>query len=253
MKSWFNKRKQAFTDGGRRFGLRPPKGVVLVGVPGCGKSLSAKALAQEWDVPLLRLDMAKIFTSYLGASEANMRKALHIAEAVSPCVLWIDELEKAFSGGSQNLDSGASLRVLGFFLEWLNEKTAPVFVVATANAIHQLPDALLRKGRFDDVFFVDLPEHSQRKVILAIHLQRRNRDPSLFDLQTLASLSQGFTGAEIEESIISALYLAFEDNARALTTDDVVSSINEIKPLFMTRKQDIDAMRQRVKAFAKDA
>lgn len=243
LKNWFWKRRQAYSADGIRFGLKPPKGVVLLGIPGCGKSLSAKALASEWNVPLLRMDLGKIRSGLLGASEANLRKALHTAESVSPCVLWIDELEKAFGGLDGALDSGVSQRIFGAFLTWLEEKTAPVFVVATANNISKLPPEFLRKGRFDETFFVDLPKGKEREEIFKVHISKRNQDTERFDLNDLVKKSLNYSGAEIEEAVISGLYDAFVDNERALSTRDILTSLQEIKPVATSREAEIARLR----------
>jgi hypothetical protein len=243
LKTWFARRRQAFTAHGDRFGLARAKGVVLAGVPGCGKSLSAKALAGEWNVPLLRLDMGRIYGSLLGQSEARLRQALHLATCVSPCVLWIDELEKAFAGLGRAQDGGATQRIFGSFLTWLSDNTAPVFVVATANDISKLPPEFTRAGRFDAVFFVDLPGAAERESIFAIHLTRRGRQPADYDLAALAAGTEGFSGAEIEESIVNALYQAFEDQQRPLTNDDLLAGCKEIIPLSRTRVNELVKMR----------
>ncbi len=243
LKNWFRKRRQAYSMEGRRFGLKPPQGVVLLGVTGCGKSLSAKALASEWKVPLLRLDFGKIRSGLLGESEANLRKAFHIANSVSPCVLWIDELEKAFGGLGSELDSGVSQRIFGTFLSWLEKKTAPVFVVATANDISKLPPEFLRKGRFDETFFVDLPKEKERREIFEVHLKRRKQKPEKFDLDALVDKSREYSGAEIEEAVVSGLYEAFVEDERDLTSEDLLKSAGEIKPVAKTRAKEIRRLR----------
>ncbi len=243
LKAWFTERRQAFSPEGRRFGLRLPRGAVLAGVPGCGKSLSAKALAADWNVPLLRLDLGRVYRSLLGQSEANLRRALHTAEQVSPCVLWIDELEKAFSGLGQTNDSGVTQRLFGTFLTWMEERQSPVFVVATANDIGRLPPEFTRKGRFDEVFFVDLPGPAERRSIFAVHLRRRKRTAEGFDLEALVQASEQYSGAEIEESVISGLYRAFDDQMRPLTTDDVVRGLGEMIPLARSRADPLNAIR----------
>ncbi len=245
LKDWLRKRQMAFTERAREYGLPTPKGVLLIGVQGCGKSLTAKAVASLWKVPLLRLDMSRIFSSLVGASEENLRNALRVAESVSPCILWVDELEKSFAGAQSSAlsDAGTTARVLGYFLTWLQEKTAPCFVIATANSIEQLPPELLRKGRLDEIFFVDLPSKRERMEIFAIHLRKRKRDPSLFDLEALAEASQGFSGAEIEQAVISALYDAFSEG-RDITTNDILKAIRETVPLSVTMKEQIDALRE---------
>ncbi len=244
LKAWFTQRREAFSAAGQRFGLRVPHGAVLVGVPGCGKSLSAKALAADWDVPLLRLDLGRMYRSLLGQSEANLRKALHTAEQVSPCVLWIDELEKAFSGLGQARDGGATQRVFGTFLTWMEERRAPVFVVATANDIGRLPPEFLRKGRFDEVFFVDLPGADERRSIFAIHLRQARRQVEKFDLERLLQSSQGYSGAEIREAVISGLYRAFDEGLRELTTDDVDSALREMVPRSKSHEHELKFLRE---------
>jgi ATP-dependent 26S proteasome regulatory subunit len=244
LKDWFAKRRRAFEAAGRRFGLRPPRGVVLAGVPGCGKSLSAKALAADWGVPLLRLDLGRIYASLLGESEGRLRRALATAEAMSPCILWIDELEKAFSGLGQGRDNGVARRVFGSFLTWLEDRQAPVFVAATANDIQRLPKELTRKGRFDELFFVDLPDTEARRGIAAIHIQRRRRDPKSFDLAALAEASEGCSGAEIEAAVVGGLYRAFADGARELTDADIRAALGESPPLARSRAKDIERLRR---------
>ena len=244
LKSWFTERRQAFSPEGRRFGLRLPRGAVLAGVPGCGKSLSAKALAADWQVPLLRLDLGRVYRSLLGQSEANLRRALHTAEQVSPCVLWIDELEKAFSGLGQVHDSGVTQRLFGTFLTWMEERQAPVFVVATANDIGRLPPEFTRKGRFDEVFFVDLPGPDERRSIFSVHLRRRKRSVAGFDLDALVQASEDYSGAEIEESIISGLYRAFDERMRPLATEDVRQGLRTMIPLARSRAEDLNRLRQ---------
>lgn len=239
LKHWFHQRRQAFDAAGRRFGLRPPKGVVLVGVLGCGKSLSAKALAAEWQTPLLRLDLGRVYASLLGESEHRLRRALHTAEAVSPCVLWIDELEKAFSGLGQARDNGVARRLFGTFLNWLEDRQAPVFVAATANAINRLPPEFTRKGRFDEVFFVGLPSTAERESIFRIHLRRHRRDPAQFDLAALATASAGYSGAEIAETVVGGLYRAFAENCRPLTDADLQAALAETVPLSKARAEEV--------------
>ncbi|MCO6454047.1 MAG: AAA family ATPase, partial [Pirellulaceae bacterium] len=243
LKDWFRQRQQAFLPEGLRFGLRLPRGVMLAGVPGCGKSLSAKALAADWDVPLLRLDLGRVYRSLLGQSEANLRKALHTAEQVSPCVLWIDELEKAFAGLGQQHDSGVTQRLFGTFLTWMEERRAPVFVVATANDISRLPPEFTRKGRFDEVFFVDLPRAEERRGIVSVHLRRRRRSAERFDVPGLAEASDGYSGAEIEEAVVSGLYRAFEEGQRELTTEDVLAGLREMVPLARSNAAAVQGLR----------
>jgi ATP-dependent 26S proteasome regulatory subunit len=254
LKEWLQKRRNAFTSQAREFGLPLPKGILLIGVPGCGKSLTAKAVGAAWQMPLLRLDVGKIFGGLVGASEENIRKAIRTAEAIAPAVLWLDEMEKGFSGtGSSNMsDGGTTSRVFGTFVTWLQEKTAPVFVIATANNVHQLPPELLRKGRFDEIFFVDLPTPGERKDIWEIHLKKKRRDPSTIDLGKLVEASPEFSGAEIEQAVVSALYDAF-DAKGDLTTDGLMRSLREIVPLSVTMKEGIDSMREWSKTRARQA
>src|SRR5690606_20433593 len=211
LKDWLNKRSVAFGEEAREFGLPAPKGILMLGVQGCGKSLCAKAVSSLWQLPLLRFDMGRMFGSLVGSSEENVRKSIAVAESVAPAILWVDEIDKAFAGsqGSGSTDGGTTARVFGTFLTWLSEKTAPVFVVATANDISQLPPELMRKGRLDEIFFVDLPTEEEREEIFRIHLSRRKREPENFDLAELVAGSKEFSGAEIEQAIISALYDAF--------------------------------------------
>lgn len=253
LKSWFAKRRLAFDAAGRRFGLRPPRGVVLVGVPGCGKSLSAKALAADWGVPLLRLDLGKVYGSLLGESEGRLRRALATAEAVSPCVLWIDELEKAFSGLGQARDSGVTQRLFGTFLTWLEDRTAPVFVAATANDIERLPPEFTRKGRFDEVFFIGLPHAPERHSILRVHLAKRGRDPAQFDVPALVQEAAGYSGAEIEAAVVGGLYRAFAEGCRDLADADLRAALTESTPLSRARKADIDRLNDWAKHNARAA
>lgn len=245
LKGWLRLRERAFTEEARAYGLPPPRGVALIGIPGTGKSLSAKMIAGLWRVPLVRLDVGALFGSLVGQSEANTRRALQLAETVAPCILWIDEIEKGLSAGGG--DGGTSMRVLGSILSWMQEKTKPVFVVATANDIAKLPPELLRRGRFDEVFFLDLPTTDERREIVTVHLRKRNRDPALFDVDRLARLSTGFVGAEIEQAIIDALYAAFNDTkhpAREPTTDDVARALERTVPLSRSQRENIAGLRQ---------
>jgi len=244
LKEWLQKRLGAFSEKARRYGLPHPKGLLLLGVQGCGKSLTAKAIASLWKLPLIRLDVGAVFNPYIGTSEENMRKALRTAEAMAPAVLWLDELEKAFSGvsGAGASDAGVAERVFSTFLIWLQEKTKPVFVIATANRIDQLPPELVRKGRFDEIFFIDLPTKPERHAIFDIHLRRRNREPRLFDLESLAAQSADYTGAEIEAAIISAMYNTFPEE-RDITTDDITRALKETVPLSRTAQEHIAYIR----------
>ncbi|MCS7273544.1 MAG: AAA family ATPase [Fimbriimonadales bacterium] len=245
LKEWLRKRRAAFTQEARAFGLPAPKGVLLLGVQGTGKSLSAKAIANLWGLPMLRLDVGRVFGSLVGASEANMRTAIRVAEAIAPCILWIDELEKGFAGvqSSAMSDSGTTARVFATFLTWMQEKRAPVFVVATANDVSQLPPELLRKGRFDEIFFLDLPTLAEREQIFAIHLRKRGRDPQQYDLKRLARATEGFSGAEIEQVVVAGLFTAF-DAKRELTTEDMLEEIRHTVPLSVMMREEIEALRQ---------
>ncbi|RME40231.1 MAG: AAA family ATPase [Planctomycetota bacterium] len=244
LKAWLARRAMAFSDRARRFGLPAPKGVLLVGVQGCGKSLCAKAVSRMWNMPLLRFDMGRMFASLVGSSESNIRRAIAVAESIAPVVLWVDEIDKAFSGsqGSAHTDGGTTARVMSTFLTWLSEKQKPVFVLATANDISRLPPELLRKGRMDEIFFVDLPEREARKQIFSIHLRKRGRDPAGFDLDALAEASEGFSGAEIEEAVVSSLYDVFYLE-KELETADLLKSIRATVPLSRTMAEEISALR----------
>ena len=245
LKTWLDRRTAAFGDEARKFGLPEPKGLLLLGVQGCGKSLTAKAIASHWRMPLLRLDMGRIFGSLMGSSEDNVRRAIRTAEGVAPVVLWIDEIEKglAGAGGSGETDGGTGARVFGALLTWMQEKQAPVFVVATANSIKDLPPELLRKGRFDEIFFIDLPSHGERAEIFTIHLRRRNRVPATFDVARLATIARGFSGAEIEQAIVAGLYQAFEEK-RALEQQHIENALTETRPLSTTMQEKITELRE---------
>ncbi len=255
LKAWLKKRKSSFSRDARDFGLPSPKGLLLIGVPGCGKSLTAKAIGAMWHMPLLRLDVGKIFGSLVGSSEENMRKAIKTAEAVAPSILWLDELEKGFSGtaSSGQTDGGTTSRVFGTFITWLQEKQSSVFVIATANNVNALPPELLRKGRFDEIFFVDLPNPKEREEIFKIHIGKKKRDTSHIDVNALVSASQQFVGAEIEQAVISALFDAYEDGKAELTTERLLKSVEEIVPLAYTMKEMIDGMREWAKSRARRA
>jgi AAA+ superfamily predicted ATPase len=254
LKEWLRKRVRAFTDEARAFGLPAPKGILLVGVQGCGKSLIARSVASMWRLPLLRLDAGRLFSSLVGSSEENLRQAIKTAESVAPAVLWVDEIEKGFSGvGSSNVsDAGTAARVFGGFITWLQEKQKPVFVVATANDISNLPPELVRKGRFDEIFFVDLPNAAERADIWRIHLTKRNRDPNQFDLTTLAMASEGLSGAEIEQAVIAGLYEAFDAN-RPLTMNDLLDVLNETVPLSTMMREELEALRAWARQRARNA
>jgi AAA+ superfamily predicted ATPase len=244
LKDWLVKRKLAFSDKAQGFGLPPPRGVLILGVQGCGKSLCAKAVSALWNLPLLRLDIGRIFNSLVGGSEENIRRAISIAEGVAPCILWVDEIDKAFGGmGGSSTDSGTSQRVLGSFLTWLAEKRSSVFVAATANNVASLPPELLRKGRFDEIFFVDLPDDGERRNIISIHLQRRGRQPGNFDLSGLAGAAAGFSGAEMEQAVVAGMFDAFYDGGREVATPDILRAIIDTVPLSRTMEEEIERLR----------
>jgi len=252
LKRWLIKRNKSWLDSAARYNLPAPKGVLITGVPGCGKSLVAKAISAMWQVPLLRLDVGKIFSGIVGSSEENMRRAIQTAEAIAPCVLWIDEVEKGFGGisGSSG-DSGTTTRVFGTFLTWLQEKTKAVFVVATANNISALPPELMRKGRFDEIFFVDLPTHNERSEILKLHLARRLLHPKVTGdfivddatLKQMAHSTEGFVGAELEQVVISGLFEAFYED-RSIQMKDFERAISLTVPLSVTQSEQIQRLRE---------
>lgn len=260
LKDWLTKRGRGFDKGAKDFGLTYPRGILLLGIPGTGKSLTAKAVGNLWHFPLLRLDMGKIFGGIVGESEKNIREALNIAEAIAPSILWIDEIEKGMSGisSSGSSDGGTTARVLGTFLTWLQEKTKPVFVVATANDISQLPPELLRKGRVDEIFFVDLPTKNEREEIIKIHLDKKGRkngktlDEKEFDITQLAQASKGFSGAELEEVIKEALFQAY-DEEKEVTNEHILDAIEKTFPLSRTMHETISKMRLWAKSRAVSA
>ena len=251
LKNWLKKRNNSWSEKAKKYCLPAPKGVLITGIPGCGKSLTAKATSSIWQLPLLRLDLGKIFSGLVGSSEENMRKAIATAEAVAPSILWVDEIEKGLSGISSSGDSGVSSRIFGTFLTWMQEKEAPVFVIATANNINALPPELLRKGRFDEIFFVDLPTFKERKDIFKVHLTKRLKDSEISKnvplsdetFENLAKLTEGFIGAEIEQVVISALCEAFFEN-RALEFSDLEKVIKTTVPLSTTQREQIIALRE---------
>jgi AAA+ superfamily predicted ATPase len=257
LKDWLFKRQKAYEKKARDFGLQEPKGLLLLGVPGCGKSLTAKTIASFWNMPLLRLDIGKVFQGLVGSSEDNIRKAIATAEAVAPCVLWIDEIEKGLSGvqSSGATDGGVTSRIFSTILTWMQEKTSPVFVVATANNINLLPPELLRKGRFDEIFFVDLPNEEERKKIFEIHLAKKNQNSQSFPMEMLSKKTEGFNGAEIEECIKEAMFVAYVDNPKApvLKASHLVDAISKTVPLSTTMKEQISALRQWASTRAKNA
>ena len=251
LKQWVKMRQDAFTDEARRYGIPNPKGVLLVGIQGTGKSLSAKTIASEWRLPLLRLDTGRLFGGIVGESESRVRQMIQLAEAIAPCVLWIDEIDKAFgniiSGGDG--DSGTSRRVFGSLITWMQEKTSPVFIVATANNVRILPAELLRKGRFDEIFFLNLPSESERQDIFKVHLQRlRPTRLREFDLGVLAKRAENFSGAEIEQVVIDGLYRAFgtfvNGQRRDLMTEDILRSIEDTVPLAAIARSQIEDLKR---------
>jgi SpoVK/Ycf46/Vps4 family AAA+-type ATPase len=243
LKKWLARRGTAFSQAARAFGLPEPKGVLLLGVQGCGKSLTARAIATSWQMPLVRLDIGRIYSGYVGSSEENLRRAIRVVESLSPVVLWVDEIEKALAGaGGGGGDAGVSARVFGTLLTWLQEKTKPVFVVATANRIEHLPPELLRKGRFDEIFFVDLPGPQERSDIFGIQLGKRGRDGAAFPLAALAKATPEFSGAEIEQVVVSALYDAFADKVE-LEPRHLLAAIDETKPLAVTMSEHVAQLR----------
>jgi len=254
LKRWLVTRRDAFTERARQYGLPLPKGLLILGLPGTGKSLTAKATASVFGAPLLRFDAGRLFASLVGQSEGNLRSALQTAEAIAPAVLWIDEIEKGFAGtkSSGASDGGTSARVFGTFLNWMQEKSAPVFVVATANDVSQLPPELLRKGRFDELFFVDLPTAEERQIIWTLQITRHARNPRDFDVLQLAKATDGFTGAEIETAFIEALYGAFERHTEP-TDLDIAQVLTTFMPLSKLMAEPITALRQWAKGRARPA
>lgn len=251
LKKWLRIRDKSWLDSAKKYGLPSPKGVLLTGVPGCGKSLIAKAISSMWHLPLLRFDVSKVFNMYVGNSEANMREAIKTAEAISPCILWIDEIEKGFSGLGNGGDSGTSSRIFGTFLSWMQEKTKPVFVVATANNISGLPSEMMRKGRFDEIFFIDLPTFNERKQIFEVHLKSRLKHPDVIGdfeineetLNHLSGLTEGFGGAEIEQLVIMGLFDAYAEE-RSIKMSDFENAIKNTIPLSVTQAEQITSIRK---------
>jgi SpoVK/Ycf46/Vps4 family AAA+-type ATPase len=231
LKDWLRKRKTAFSIQASNYGLPTPRGLLLIGIQGTGKSLTAKAIANDWQLPLLKLDVGKLFGGIVGESESRLRQMINVAEIISPCILWIDEIDKAFTNTDSKGDSGTSNRVLATFISWLSEKTRPVFVIATANNIDLLPLEIIRKGRFDEIFFLDLPRQEEREEIFKIHIQEfRPNTFESFDYSRLAKASESFSGAEIRQSIIEGMYHAFYEK-REFTTDDICLALKELIPL----------------------
>jgi AAA+ superfamily predicted ATPase len=246
LKRWLGQRRGAWEDKAREFGLEAPKGVIVLGVQGCGKSMCARAIAGEWRLPLVKFDTAAVYDKYVGETEKRIQKVFQVAEGLAPCVLWIDELEKVFAGSgpdSASADAGVSSRLLASFLSWMQDRRAPVFVAATCNNVSVLPPELIRKGRFDELFFVDLPNQAERKQILAIQLSKRKRNPAEFGLDQVAAAAQGFSGAEIESVVQTALYSAYSQKQQ-LTTQHLLDAVRATVPLSTTRAEEIAALRQ---------
>ena len=244
LKDWLLRRGGSFSERARQYGLPHPRGLLLVGIQGTGKSLTAKAIAHHWHLPLLRLDVGRLFAGLVGESESRTRQMIQVAEALSPCILWIDEIDKAFSGLGSKGDAGTTSRVFGTFITWMAEKTSPVFVVATANDIQSLPPEILRKGRFDEIFFVGLPTQEERKAIFNVHLSRlRPHNLKSYDIERLAYETPDFSGAEIEQTLVEAMHIGFSQN-RDFTTDDVLESASQIIPLARTAQEKIQQLQE---------
>ena len=241
LKNWLNQRHQAFSSEAREYGLPLPKGVLLVGPQGTGKSLTAKVIARSWSMPLLKLDVGRLFSGLVGSSEARTRETISRAEAMSPCILWIDEIDKGF-GGDARSDGGTSQRVLASLLTWMAEKQSAVFVIATANAIDKLPPELLRKGRFDEIFFLDLPKSDERLSILDLHLKKRRPNYN-FQLSTIVDRTNGYSGAELEQAVIEAMHYSFAEK-REITERDLIKAVSELVPLSRTAKEQIELLKQ---------
>lgn len=245
LKTWLSLRRGAWEDSAREFGLEPPHGVIILGVQGCGKSLCARAIAGQWNLPLVKFDTSAVYDKYIGETEKRIRKVFQVAEGLAPCVLWIDELEKVFAGSgadSASADAGVSSRLLAAFLSWMQDRKAPVFVAATCNNVTALPPELIRKGRFDELFFVDLPNQAERKQIFAIQLERRKRNPAEFDLERLSVASNGYSGAEIEAAMQGALYAAYAEK-KPVATQSMLDALAQTVPLSTTRAEEIEALR----------
>lgn len=242
LKRWLSRARLGFSPQAQALNLTPPKGILIVGIQGCGKSMAAKAIAHDWKLPLLKLDAGKLYDKYVGESEKNFRQAIKLAESMAPCVLWIDEIEKSLGANDGGSDGGLSRRMFGSFLTWMQEKSQEVFVVATANDISKIPPELLRKGRFDEIFFVDLPDAQEREVILHIHLTQRKQTPQTFDLSALVAATDGYSGAEIEQAVLMALYNALYLK-QPLNTDLLLDAVNSTVPLSVSRREDLEVLR----------
>jgi len=246
LKNWLAQRRGSWEESAQQFGLEPARGVIILGVQGCGKSLCARAVAGEWKLPLVKFDTAAIYDKFIGETEKRIQKVFRVAEGLAPCVLWIDELEKVFAGSgpdSASVDAGVSSRILASFLSWMQDRRAPVFVAATCNNVTVLPPELIRKGRFDELFFVDLPSQSERKQIFGIQLSKRKRNPADFDLEKVAAAATGFSGAEIDAAVQSALYAAYSAK-QPLTTQNLLDVLAHTVPLSTTRAEEIQAQRE---------
>jgi hypothetical protein len=246
LKHWLGQRRGAWEDSAREFGLEPPRGMIILGVQGCGKSLCARAVAGEWKLPLVKFDTSAVYDKYIGETEKRIRKVFQVAEGLAPCILWIDELEKVFAGSgpdSASADAGVSSRLLASFLSWMQDRKSPVFVAATCNNVTVLPPELIRKGRFDELFFVDLPNQAERKQIFAIQLARRKRNPADFDLEQVANAAQGYSGAEIDAAVQGALYAAYSEK-KPLTTRSLIDALGQTVPLSVTRAEEIATLRE---------
>ena len=246
LKHWLGQRRGAWEDSAREFGLEPPHGVIILGVQGCGKSLSARAVAGEWKLPLVKFDTSAVYDKYIGETEKRIRRVFQAAEGLAPCVVWIDELEKVFAGtapDSASADAGVSSRLLASFLSWMQDRKAPVFVAATCNNVTVLPPELIRKGRFDELFFVDLPNQAERVQILSIQLVRRKRNPAEFDVEQVAAAAKGYSGAEIDAALQTALYAAYSEK-KSLTTQSMVDALAHTVPLSTTRAEEVQALRE---------
>ena len=260
LKHWLGRRRGAWEDSAREFGLEPPRGMIILGVQGCGKSLCARAVAGEWKLPLVKFDTSAVYDKFIGETEKRIRKVFHVAEGLAPCVLWIDELEKAFAGSgadSASADAGVSSRLLASFLSWMQDRKAPVFVAATCNNVTVLPPELIRKGRFDELFFVDLPNQTERRQIFSIQLTRRKRNPADFDLDQVAAAAMGYSGAEIDAAVQGGLYAAYSEK-QALSTQSLLDALSQTVPLSTTRAEEIQSLREwartrAVAATARDA
>jgi ATP-dependent 26S proteasome regulatory subunit len=245
LKRWLAQRRGTWEDAARDFGLEPPRGAIILGVQGCGKSMCARAIAGEWKLPLVKFDTAAIYDKYIGETEKRIQKVFRVAEGLAPCVFWIDELEKVFAGSgpdSASVDAGVSSRILAAFLSWMQDRKAPVFVAATCNNVTALPPELIRKGRFDELFFVDLPNQVERRQIFAIHLAKRKRNPAEFDLDRIAAAAKGYSGAEIEAAVQTALYAAFSSK-QPVSTQGLLDALKATVPLSITRSEEIDELR----------